>query len=229
MNEFSGKKVAVIGAGQAALETSALLHEHDTEVHILARHSIRWIRVTNSYIPAFLRELRAPQAGMGNGWLNWLHEHFPYSFHRLPRNTKDYFLGTRHGSAGSPWLQPRIISKVTLHEGVTVKCVEEVNERVVLTLMDGTVLEVDHVILATGYKTDVKRLPMLSSSLLDRLQTYLNAPILNNHFESSIPGLYFVGFTAARSFGFLYRFVIGDDAAAKRVAHAVAKRIVRAK
>ena len=229
MDEFAGKQVAVIGAGQAALETSALLHEHNTEVHVLARRSVRWTRVTNSHIPEFLRELRAPQAGMGNGWLNWLHEHFPYSFHRLPRNTRDHFLDTRHGSTGSPWLQPRIINKVTLHEGVTVKSAEEVHNRVVLTFTDETVLEVDHVILATGYKTDVRRLPMLAPSLVDRLKTYLNAPVLNSYFESSIPGLYFVGFSAARSFGFLYRFVIGDDAAAKRVARAVTKRVARVK
>lgn len=229
MDEFAGKKVAVIGAGQAALETSALLHEHNTEVHVLARHSIRWTRVTNTHIPEFLRELRAPQAGMGNGWLNWLHEQFPYSFHRLPRNTRDHFLDTRHGSTGSPWLQPRIMNKVTLHEEVIVKKVEEVNNHVVLTFIDETTLEVDHVILATGYKTDVRRLPMLASSLVPMLQTYLNAPTLNSHFESSIPGLYFVGFSAARSFGFLYRFVIGDDAAAKRVARAVSKQVTRAR
>ena len=229
MNEFSGKQVAVIGAGQAALETSALLYEHDTEVHVLARRSVRWTRVTNTHIPEFLRELRAPQAGMGNGWLNWLHEHFPYSFHRLPRNTRDHFLDTRHGSTGSPWLQPRIINKVTLHEGVTVKSAEEVNNRVVLTFTDETVLEVDHVILATGYKTDVKRLPMLAPSLVDSLKTYMKAPVLNSHFESSVPGLYFIGFSAARSFGFLYRFVIGDDAAAKRVARAVRKHVARVK
>ena len=229
MDEFSGKQVAVVGAGQAALETSALLYEHDTEVHVLARHPVRWTRVTNSHIPEFLRGLRAPQAGMGNGWLNWLLEHFPYSFRRLPRNTKDYLLNTRHGSTGSPWLQPRIINKVTLHEGVVVSKVEEMNNRVVLTLADGNVLEVDHVILATGYKTDVKRLPMLSPSLVNMIQTYLNAPTLNGHFESSVPGLYFVGFTAARTFGFLYRFVIGDAAAAKRVARAVAKQVARVK
>ncbi|GAC1388752.1 MAG: hypothetical protein NVS4B11_11380 [Ktedonobacteraceae bacterium] len=227
MSEFSGKRVAVIGAGQAALETSALLYEHDTEVHILARHPVRWIQKTNSHIPEFLRKLRAPQAGMGNGWLNWLHEHFPYSFHQLPRNTRDYLLGTRHGSAGSPWLQPRIINKVMIHEGTIVTSVEEVNNCVALTLSDGTVLDVDHVILATGYKTEVKRLPMLAPSLVDTIQTYLDAPILNRHFESSVPRLYFIGFSAARSFGFLYRFVIGNDAAAKRVALAVSKQVAR--
>ncbi|GAC1388650.1 MAG: hypothetical protein NVS4B12_01650 [Ktedonobacteraceae bacterium] len=229
MNGFFGKQVAVIGAGQAALETSALLHEQNTEVHILARHPIRWIRVTNSHIPEFLRELRAPQAGMGNGWLNWLHEHFPYSFHRLPRNIRDYFLGTRHGSSGSRWLQPRITNKVMVHEGAVVSKVEEQHNRVILTFTDDTTLEVDHAILATGYKTDVKRLPMLASSLIDIIQTYLDAPVLNRHFECSVPGLYFIGFSAVRSFGFLYRFVIGDDAAAKRVARAVAKQVTRAR
>ncbi len=229
MNEFTGKKVAVIGAGQAALETSALLHENGTEVHVMARGGVRWLRTTNAHIPPFLRELRAPQAGMGNGWLNWIHERYPYSFHQLPKNTRDHLLLTRHGPAGSSWLQARLMNKVLLHEQKAVARVEEVNKRVSLTLANGEVLEVDHVILATGYKTDVKRLPMLSQSIIDSIQTHMGAPVLNSQFECSVPELYFVGFSAARSFGFLYRFVVGDDAAARRVARAVSKQMAQSR
>ena len=41
---FAGKRVAVIGAGQSALESAALLHEAGAEVEVLARiESLRWI------------------------------------------------------------------------------------------------------------------------------------------------------------------------------------------
>ena len=67
-------------------------------------------------------------------------------------------------------------------------------------------LEVDHVILGTGCRSDITRLPMLHSSLANELDTYMGSPILNTRFESSIPGLYFIGFTAVRSFGPFYRW-----------------------
>ncbi|HYU76883.1 MAG TPA: hypothetical protein VEL31_29800 [Ktedonobacteraceae bacterium] len=47
--------------------------------------------------------------------------------------------------------------------------------------------------------------------------------MLNNQFESSIPGLYFVGFSAVSSCGSLYRFVVGTKAAAQRVVSSVAR------
>ncbi|HYM26436.1 MAG TPA: FAD-dependent oxidoreductase, partial [Vicinamibacterales bacterium] len=44
--EFTGKRVAVIGAGQSALESAALLHERGADVEIIARIAqLRWIGV----------------------------------------------------------------------------------------------------------------------------------------------------------------------------------------
>ncbi len=94
-----------------------------------------------------------------------------------------------------------------------------------LTLSDGKALEFDHIILATGYKADIKRLPMLHPALVAAIQTYQGAPLLNPWFESSVAGLYFVGFSSACSFGPFYRFVIGDEAAARRVTRAVARQV----
>jgi hypothetical protein len=84
------------------------------------------------------------------------------------------------------------------------------------------VLKADHVVLGTGYRVDLTKLPMLHPSLLAALETYQGAPVLSNRFESNIPGLYFVGFSAVASCGPLFRFVLGTDAAARRVAVAVA-------
>jgi thioredoxin reductase len=44
ISEFAGKRVAVIGAGQSALESAALLHEAGADVEPIARISaLRWI------------------------------------------------------------------------------------------------------------------------------------------------------------------------------------------
>ena len=53
------------------------------------------------------------------------------------------------------------------------------------------------------------------------------APRLSRHFESSVPGLYFVGPAAAFSFGPLFRFVTGASFVAPTVARHVVDRTTR--
>jgi FAD-dependent urate hydroxylase len=224
---FVGKQVAIVGGGQAALESAALLYEQGTAVQVIARSPIRWITRTHTHMPALLGTLRSPKAGMGNGWLNLVLEKYPYVFQRLPRPTKDHLLATRHGPAGAFWLKDRVVNKIPLHEQRHVVQVKEVGDRAMLTLSDGKALEVDHIILATGYKADIKRLPMLHPALVAAIQTYQGAPLLNPWFESSVAGLYFLGFSSVCSFGPFYRFVIGAEAAARRVTRAVARQVAR--
>ncbi len=229
LNAFAGQEIAVIGRGQAAIETSALLNEGGAQVSLLARRPIRWIRYTNDNIPPFLREIRAPKAGMGSGWLNLWMEKYPYALQRLPRDTRDHVLTTRHGPGGSPWLYDRVVGKVDIRENYSVEKIEEAHGRARMTFNNGQTLEVDRVILGTGYQTDITRLPMLHPSLLSSVKTYMKSPELSSWFESSVPGLYFIGFTAARCFGPFYRFVIGDKAAAQRVTRAIVQQTARSR
>ena len=222
--QFAGKEVAVIGRGQGALETAALLNEQGTSVQVVSRSPLRWVPMGNMKVPALLRQLRAPRAGMGNGWLNLVLEKYPYVYQRLSRDTRDHLLSTRHGPAGAHWLKPRIVNKITVHEEAHISNIEEVGSRVRLSLSDKGELEVDHVILGTGYRADIKLLPALDPQLTDSIQSYLGSPILDPWFESSVPGLYFIGYSAARCFGPLYRFVLGVDAAARRVTRSVSQQ-----
>jgi len=50
---------------------------------------------------------------------------------------------------------------------------------------------------------------------------------LNPWFESSVPGLYFVGFSSLPSFGPAYRFVGGVQTTAPRVAGAIARQAAK--
>lgn len=224
LGRFTGKRVIMIGRGQAALETSALLHEAGADVQLITRSPLRWLTSENSAVPQIIRTLRSPSAGMGNGWMNLFLEKYPYVFQHFSQSTKDHVLATRHGPAGSWWLKDRIFGKVTLHEQEQFEKVEETDNGVRLTLASGKTIEADHIMLGTGYQADIKRLPMLAPSLLAEIQAYSGSPILNNWFESSVPGLYFVGFSAARSFGPFYRFVVGSQAAARRVAASVVRK-----
>jgi thioredoxin reductase len=228
-DRFAGKQVIIIGGGQSALETAALAHESGAHVHLVSRSPLTWIKGSGSFPEhrPLMERLRNPKAGISPGWFNWRLEHFPYLFQRLPRSTKDRLLDGpgRNGPIGAAWLKPRIEGKVFLHELQHVQAVREMDDGVVLSLSNNEKLKADHVILGTGYHLDIRKLPMLHPQLLTNVQTYQNAPILNNRFESSVQKLYFVGYSSLLSFGPLYRFVVGTDAAARRVADSVAKQV----
>ncbi|MGA2420088.1 MAG: NAD(P)/FAD-dependent oxidoreductase, partial [Candidatus Acidiferrum sp.] len=88
---------------------------------------------------------------------------------------------------------------------------------------DGSEREVitEHIITGTGYKADVARLSFLSPEIRRDLQLLNTTPVLSGHFESSVPGLYFVGLVAANTFGPLMRFAFGAGFAARRINQAM--------
>jgi FAD-dependent urate hydroxylase len=226
VSAFKGKKIAIIGGGQGSLETAALIAEQGTDVVTISRKKLSWLPASDDSTHSWYRNLRTPQAGMGDGWKNLLLEKYPYALHSFPQSRIDNLVDTMHGPAGADWLKPRVLNATTVKENVQVLKTEALHdEKAVLTLSDGERIEVEHIILGTGYRTNVKDLPMLSNHLKDSLQSYHGAPILNSWFESNLSGLFFVGFSSTRSFGPFYRFVVGTDAAARRVSAAVAKHV----
>ena len=101
-----------------------------------------------------------------------------------------------------------------MHSGYRLQHAEVRNGRVHVRFAkqeDGSILqfEVDHVIAGTGYRVDLKRLPFLDDATRSRIRLEGSSPLLSRHFESSIPGLYFVGLASAVSFGPLTRFAYG--------------------
>jgi cation diffusion facilitator CzcD-associated flavoprotein CzcO len=224
---FLGKRVVVVGGGQGALETAALMHEKGVDVQIISRSAIKWIPGDVMENRSLLSSVLAPRAGIAPGWFSWGLENVPYAFQQLPRSAKDRLLQgrARYGPMGAYWLKDRVEGKVPVHELQGVQEIKEADDGAVLTLSNGKVLKADHILLATGYQMDIRKLPMLSESLLPAIQTYRHAPILDRHFQSSVPGLYFLGFSAVSSFGPLYRFVVGTDSAARRVTSAVVRRV----
>lgn len=113
--------------------------------------------------------------------------------------------------------------------GMRITGARESNGRAHLLLADCAGAEidliVDHVIGATGYETDVHRLPFLSSDMVGRMDLVGKSPRLSAQFESSIPGLYFAGPIATASFGPVMRFVAGAGFTSRRISAHLARSL----
>ena len=219
---FKARDVVVIGGGQSAIESAALLHEAGAAVQVVARRLIQWLEPDRSGTRSILERIVAPDASIAPGWLNWVWDRMPVLFYRLPQPWKNKYNAKYHSGA-TDWLRSRVLRKVTLRERRTVTKVEVAHERLKATISDGATVSADHIILATGYTVDVNRLTMIHPSLRAEIETHRASPSLSHWFESSVPGLYFVGLTSVHAFGPLYRFVAGCGAAARRVAGAIAR------
>jgi hypothetical protein len=118
---------------------------------------------------------------------------------------------------------------VPIHTDVIVGEVREKNGRAALRLRGtkgGSEREfvVDHIVAGTGYDTCVERLEFLEPGLRGEIRRLERAPALNSTFESSMPGLRFIGPSSAMSFGPLFRFVVGADYTAQVVSSSLASR-----
>jgi len=218
VRKFAGKRVAVIGAGQSALESAALLHEAGAEVEVIARQAeFRWI-----------------------GQHSWLHHMGPvssilYSSHdvgplgisrlvaypklvsHIPLGVRDKIRTRAVRAAGSRWLPPRL-ANVKMTRGRSVLEAKTTGDEVALKLDDGSERRVDHILLGTGYQVDVSRYDFLPPDLATAIEQFDGYPKLGSGFRCSIPGLHFIGATAARSFGPLLYFVAGTEFASRELA-----------
>jgi cation diffusion facilitator CzcD-associated flavoprotein CzcO len=219
---FRGKQVVVVGGGQSAVEFTALLHEAGAAVDLVSRRPLLWLPPDRASERTLTERLVAPNASIAPGWPNWILDRFPYLFYRFPQGRKDDY-NSNYRSGATDWLKHRVMGKARLHESHRVVKLEQADGRVAVSISDGVRLMADHVVLATGYKVDVAKLPMVDESVRADLRTESGIPALSHWFESSVPGLYFVGFASLRAFGPLYRFVAGCGAAARRVGGAVAR------
>lgn len=219
---FRGLEVAVVGAGQSALEAAALLHEAGARPQLLVREdAVRWMhRVPQSR--SLWRRLRSPITSLGSGPRAWTLAHFPGALHRLPAAWRTRLVKKHLPPEGAWWLRERVENRVPVQIGCVVSEARDVGGRVALRLRAANSdrereLVVDHVIAGTGYDIDVERLGFLHPALRGAIQRLERAPRLNANFETSVPGLGVIGPASAMSFGPLFRFVAGSEYAARVV------------
>lgn len=232
---WAGRKVAVIGAGQSALETAAALAESGASVSMVLRKQAPYFTPTPTGKPRSLyQRLRWPRTVLGEGPLNVSLWKLPFWPHFLPERMRVFLTHKHLGPYGTWWLRDRVQGHVSL---VPRSDVVEAKPRaggLELRLRNrdtgaDQVLTVDHAVCGTGYVADVDRLPFIAPDLAARVARVERAPRLSLRFESTVPGLYFIGQAASLSFGPLFRFVCGAEYAAPVVARHLARELRRAR
>jgi FAD-dependent urate hydroxylase len=221
-SSFKGKRVVVVGSGQSAFEAAALLTEAEAEAELIARGPIIWInrRLYHKTGPA--KRIFYPPSDVGPAGVSWIVA-FPQLFRRIPDKTRVSIGDRSVRPAVAPWMHPRVDGKFTVTPRTSIVSATEEGQQVFLKLSDGTTRQVDHIILGTGYKPEVKALDYLDPSLVQKIQQEDGYPRLNKWFESSVPDLYFVGSLAGFTFGPLCRFVVGAGATARQITRHVAQ------
>ena len=226
---FRGRRVAVIGAGQSALEAAALLSEFGASPQLFIRErSILWqSRVSKSR--SLWRKLRSPISGLGTGPKAWALTRFPGAMHRAPATWRTRFVKTHLPPEGAWWLRKRVENRVPVHPETVIIDAFEREGQAVLRVQTGRdsrehELIADTVIAGTGYDLSVDRLEFLDQSLRSGIARLERAPRLNAAFETSVPELHFIGPSSAMSFGPLFRFVVGADYTARVVSTIFASR-----
>jgi FAD-dependent urate hydroxylase len=223
---FAGREVTIIGAGQSALETAALIHEAGARVRILVKSGrIEWNEKSKPR-PLFDRIL-APDAGIASGWRSVAISELPRVFRwYFPPERRHRFVARAYGPGGAWWLRERVDGKINaqLNCEVEVATVEGSRVRVVSRGANGREEFVtDHIIAGTGFKVDIDKLDYLDPALRQSILREIGGiPALDAHFETSIPGLFIVGIASAPVFGPIMRFMYG----AKHVGPVITGRLM---
>lgn len=208
-NELTGKRCLIIGGRQAAFEWAALLNEAGARtVHISYRHDS----------PAF--------AESDWSWADLLIDAMvdnPGWFRNLTQKEKDA-VNNRFWAEGrlkiEPWLQSRVMKKtVKLWPNTQVlSCDELPGGNLVVGLDNGKNLAVNHVILATGYKVNIRQVPFLSrGNIIHKLMTKNGYPVLDEHLQTNLSGLFITSMAAAQDFGSFFAFTISVRTSAKLI------------
>jgi len=230
LSRFARQKVVVVGSGQSALESAAILCDAGAEVEVVARTTkLNWLAAVpdngsfSSAVRGVLSAIaRPPLDIMGPRFTVWLVA-WPRLFRKSPQALQDFLTARAVRPAGSGWLRPRLV-KAQMTLGCTVTTAAPAGSQLHLRLSDGTDRRVDHLLLGTGYRVDVSRYPFLTPTLRQAVETYDGYPKLGVGFESSVPGLHFLGTAAAKSFGPVCRFVAGTRYVSRAVSRFIAQR-----
>jgi thioredoxin reductase len=223
LERFRDRSVTVIGGGSSATDLAGLLRDANADVQLVARDaSLKFHGKPQLGKPRSLwQRVRNPQSGLGPGWRSRFFANAPLAFHSWPESLRLKTVRSHLGPSGGWFAKEKVIGRVPLllgHTPMHAK-IQDGTVRLQLRAADGTEREIqtEHIIAATGYKVDLERLTFLSTAIRSKVKVVEGTPVLSTTFESSVPGLYFVGVAAANSFGPVMRFAFGAGFAASRI------------
>jgi thioredoxin reductase len=207
---FREKQILIVGGRQSAFEWAALLREQGTSsIHLSHRHDSPAYQIAdwtwvNPLVAAMIDD---------PGW-----------FRGLPAAERDVVIQRMWGEGRlkvEPWLEPRLAGDtiaISPRTRVT-DCDELPSGELGIRLDNGRSFTVDHVILATGYKVQLERIPLLAQgNLLPDIVSRNGFPALDTHFQTSVPGLYITSMAASQDFGPFFGFTGAVRASAKLIA-----------
>lgn len=210
---LSGRRCLIIGGRQSAFEWAALLGEAGaTAVHVSYRHDTPVFAESDwSWVAPLVNRIRDE-----GRWYGRLPEHEQQGI------TKRFWFEGR--AKLEPWLQPRI-DRGFIHlwpRTRVIACTHANSGELHVTFDNGEAITVDQIILATGYKVDIRQIPFLqNSNLWDALATRDGYPVLNDWFETSQKGLFFTSQAAVQDFGPFFGFTVAVRVSAERIGQAI--------
>jgi cation diffusion facilitator CzcD-associated flavoprotein CzcO len=229
-SQFRGKRIAVIGKGQSALEYAALLHENQADVQIVTRASALAFRPFAWRKNLFRKLTPWPLRGLSHrilpptdlGDIRTARKMAnPDLFRRQPPEAQEKLLKDCARPVGAYRLPARL-EGVPLRTSVSVASAGRAGSKLKITLSDGATDEVDLVVLATGYRIDISKYHILDASLKQRVrQTPDGYPVLDTYLQTTVAGLYMAGVIAEKTLGPTLRFVTGTSNAGPRLAAAI--------
>jgi len=227
LSPFRDRDVIVVGGGASALDTAALLHRNGSRVQLVSRRDTISFLAPPEPEPSLLKRLRWPPTGIGPGWTNVLCTQLPVMFRLLPEDFRRDFVRRHLGPAPGWFSREQTEGRLPFILGATPVQAFQKDRRVHLQVAmqggDKRMLVADHIIAATGYRVDLRRIPFLGRELPAEIDAVDQTPRLSAHLESSVAGLYFTGLAAARCFGPIMRFAVG----AKFATPQLARQLVR--
>jgi thioredoxin reductase len=224
---FAGKDVVVIGAGASAVDMAVELLKENANVRIAARRSTILFHDPPRE-RGLIDKITNPMSGLGAGWRSRLCTDAPLLFHVMPEAFRIKVVQKHLGPAPCWFTREAVEGKAEFIVNQTIQDAAVKDGKIHLNIAspegETRTLMADHVIAATGYRVDLTRLSFIPDTLRDDIRLCDTSPVLTMNFESTVPGLYFVGTAAANSFGPVSRFAFGARFTAERLSAHLARR-----
>lgn len=224
---LAGRRVVVVGGGASAIDLAVLLKEQGCHVQLVSRREKLVFANPPPSKRSLWERIKRPRSGIGPGLKSRLCTDAPLLFHFMPAAFRAEVVRRHLGPAAGWPMKQKFVGQVAALSGHELLTASIADGCVCLELRNGsgerTRVHAEHVIAATGYRVDIRRLDYLDKSLLSRLEHVGQAPVLSTRFESSVKGLFLTGPIAANSFGPLMRFAFGAGFASRRLVPALSR------
>ena len=213
---IGGQRCLIVGGRQSAFEWAALMREAGAaSVHLSHRHDSPVFTESDwSWVNPLLEGMEK-----NPGWFRQLTE--------AERDAMSRRLWAEGRLKLEPWLAARVRQPaISLWPNTRVSDCREMPGGAFAITLDGAggslALEVDRIVLATGYKVNISRVPMLArGNLLPQLQVNDGSPALDEHLQSSVHGLFMTSILATRDFGPFFAFTAAVRASARLIGQAL--------